>query len=298
MKVILILAFFSVINLFSQENVDRLTSDLEIENLEFGQKPSKDLKLSPNILKNGTSDANFTIKHKIFKEVNYNFDQRQNLQRVSLDFKNSKTIEKYGEEIYKILEKHYGIANKLFKNGYTNTYKFQSKDFEYDLAIYYGSMSEYSGLTIRKINIFVKEKYDEFSKTTYLIPQNNGLFLETENGEELSVEFIGMIKNQKKELLMKIGSQSSNWKFLDEIIVLTSDGETERFELTTKREVNSDFGFTEESTLFALPIRLIEKINNIDDVKFRVRGKTNYDFSLGQMQFQTYLKIKEELNKK
>lgn len=295
MRLIKILIIFNIFTVKSQEDFSQLTSALNLENLQFGEKPKIDLELKPNILQDGTFDSNSRINNKIFDKVNYNFDQQKNLQRVTFRFKNARSIEKYSEVIYNLLKDHYGDSNKKFKDGVPNTYKFQSDNFEFDLRTKYQNPTDNSGLTIRKINIIIKEMYDEFSKKTYLLPQNNSLFLETENGDELSVEFIGIIENKSKQLLMKIGSQSNNWKFLSEIIVLTSDGQTEKFDLSTKREINRDFGITEENTLFTMPRRLIEKIKNIDDVKFRVKGKSNYDFVLGPMQFQTYLKVLEAL---
>ncbi|MFZ6666208.1 hypothetical protein [Peijinzhouia sedimentorum] len=297
MKISILLLFILGVNLSEQDNINKLTSELNLEELAFGANIASNITVEPNILGNGTFDANFKIKNKIFEKVNYNYDQNKKLQGVTYYFRNFRSIDKNASAIYQILERLFGPANKEFKEGFENVYSFESKDFEIDLRVKYGYFAKFSGLTIRKINIIIKREYDEFSKIIYLTPQNNSLFLYTENGDELSVEFIGTIKSNEKKLLMKIGSQSKNWKFLEEIIVLTSDGETERFELSTNREVNPYVPITEERALFEIPPRLIEKINSIDDVKFRIKGVNNYDFRLGQMQFQTYLKILDALEK-
>jgi hypothetical protein len=282
-KIFIVLLLISTLSIYGQETLNQLTSELKLEKIEFAKKGGSNIEES--IFEDGTFNENVEIKNKVFKKVRLNYDQNKELQLISYYFKNKKAVEKNAKNIYNLLEKFYGKSDQDFHEFYSNRYKFDNADNEIILDPSF-RYPEYSVLTIRKINIKVKEEYDEFSKITYLLPQNNTIFLKTKNDYELSVEFVGSIKGLEKKLLMKIGSQSEDWKFLEEVIVLTSDGKSESFTLATKREAEKNYGLTEEKTIFELPENIINKIKTVDDVKFRVKGKINYDFKLGNMQLE------------
>ena len=297
MRKIITLILFINLSLYGQNNVDKLTNELELDKLSFGEKANSELVLESNILENGTFDFKEKLNNKIFKTVRYNFDQNKKLQRAYFEFKNEKIVKKNAEQIFDLLSKIFGNPTSNFEQGIDKDYKFQDSDFEITLSVYNRNLAEYSALAITKINIQIIEKYDEFSKITYILPQNNYIYLRTENDFELGVDFFGSIKNGNKSLLMKISSESSEWKFLDEIIILTSDGETEKFELNKKRDVDNLTGLTNETAIFEIPKSIIDKMEK-NDFKFRAIGKRNFDFQLREMQFQTFKTVWNYLKEK
>lgn len=261
------------------QNVDQVTHQLNLPKINFKARPSISEKVQNNPYLKDISFSKAQIKHKIFDEVKYVYDRDNALFRISYSFKNRRSVKKNIERIYNLLDEYFGPTKYLLNPDYEGTYNFENKRSRAVLNVNYDKNPNRSFLTISALNPKIEATFDEFQEGTYYRVLYTPSVVETNDGGQLLIEFYGTEKNGHKKINMRIESYGKEWKFIDKLYIATDDGEVWSTDFDAKREVN-EFASTTEIAVVPLPENVLSKINNVNDAKFRVEGKENYEFRL------------------
>lgn len=292
----LVLMLFQL-NGISQNVIDEITKELKLNKIEFGSKPLSKHSLNKSVLEDGTFNSESEIKHNIFKNVIYYYNQNLELNNVRYSFKNRKAINKYITKIYDVLDSKFGSPINISNSEYSTLYSFENTDFYIELSEYKGSLYDISGLRIDKINVLVEKKFDEFNKIKSFKPINFNSIVDTENNEQLFINFYCLQDKGVKRFYMKIKSEDNEWKFIEKVLFLFNNGEVFEYKFDTKKEIDANgFVSTKEIGYIELKSEILNRINDKDDVRLRVVGKSRYDFKFTNSIFAAFKIIKETYN--
>lgn len=236
---------------------------------------NQSMKLSDNAVLGVTGNYNAQIPitgNKLFNLMELSFDKNKELYHISLKNTKKGSLERNKQIIAEKISHFFSTPKHEIEESF-EFFKYQKDGVYAAYTIADRTMPELTSVQFGLLNpVKINSNFDKFDQHTVLMPINYVDFYYGEHKNYYNIFFIAT--KETKSLYFGITTKGDDWKYIESIQMLFSDGQVFNSKLVTDRKSSGSLiNMTSEAGVCTLPLEILSKLSESTETRIRINGR-------------------------